>query len=265
VDLGTLTLTGSLSAGTFHAIVKAGTGTLRFDPAQAGIGLATFTVSGGAVELEPNGTTSGVSSVRHVAFTGGTQAPAGRFDLADNGFIINAGVTTPIAEVGGYVRAAYAGGGAAAWTGNGITSSLGDATGFGVGFAQAGDIYPTTPRVFMGVPVSAGHVLLRYTRYGDANLDGVVNLQDFNRLASNFGQSNKFWHHGDFNYDGNVNLQDFNRLAANFGLSAAGPQVTPNDWARLASAVPEPGGVGACLAVAPLLRRRRGRRAATLN
>jgi hypothetical protein len=55
---------------------------------------------------------------------------------------------------------------------------------------------------------------------------------------------------GDFTFDGIVNLQDFNRLAANFGLSA-GPEgvVDPQDWAILASVVPEPSGSLAVLAV----------------
>ena len=50
------------------------------------------------------------------------------------------------------------------------------------------------------------------------------------------------WSDGDFNYDGNVNLLDFNKLAANFNLSATGVngQPTPQDWANLAAAVPEP-------------------------
>jgi hypothetical protein len=100
-------------------------------------------------------------------------------------------------------------------------------------------------------------VLVKFTRYGDANLDGQVNLADFNALAANFGQSNRFWRQGDFNYDGTVNLQDFNRLAANFGLSAAGPQVTPHDWARLGAAVPEP--AVACVALTLLLPRRKRR------
>jgi extracellular elastinolytic metalloproteinase len=52
---------------------------------------------------------------------------------------------------------------------------------------------------------------------GDANHDGRVNLQDFNRLATNFGQSPRDFGEGDFNYDGVVNLQDFNRLAIKFG------------------------------------------------
>jgi len=83
-------------------------------------------------------------------------------------------------------------------------------------------------------------VLVRLTREGDANVDGQVNLIDFNRLAGSFGQSNQRWDNGDFNYDGNVNLIDFNRLAANFGQSAAGPEVTPQDWGRLGAAMPEP-------------------------
>ena len=56
-----------------------------------------------------------------------------------------------------------------------------------------------------------------------------------------------------------MNLQDFNRLALNFGLSAGGPSVTPQDWSDLAAAIPEPalGSVAAALALATLRRRRR--------
>ncbi len=100
-------------------------------------------------------------------------------------------------------------------------------------------------------------VLVRLTREGDANLDGNVTLQDFNRLATFFGQTNQRWDNGDFNYDGNVNLQDFNRLAAQFGRSAAGTEITPEDWASLASAVPEPAGMLIACAAGALLRRRR--------
>jgi hypothetical protein len=50
-------------------------------------------------------------------------------------------------------------------------------------------------------------------------LDGAVNLQDFNKLAANFGGTGKRSTHGEFTYDssGAVNLADFNRLAGNFG------------------------------------------------
>jgi hypothetical protein len=118
--------------------------------------------------------------------------------------------------------------------------------------------------VFDGITVDDTTVVFKLARYGDGNLDGVVNLTDFNALAANFGMSERGWWQGDFNYDGIVNLVDFNRLAANFGLSAAGPGVTPGDWAALAAAaaVPEPGALGALFGVAALsLRRSRARRA----
>ena len=104
-------------------------------------------------------------------------------------------------------------------------------------------------------------MLIRVTRYGDANLDGTVNLADFNRLAGAFGTTGgALWSQGDFNYDGNVNLADFNRLAGNFGQSAAGSEVTPQDWANLAAAVPEPGAMAGIVLGALACARRRTRR-----
>jgi hypothetical protein len=71
--------------------------------------------------------------------------------------------------------------------------------------------------------VDSTTVLNKYTFCGDTDLGGVVNLQDFNKLAANFGQSNRRFTHGDINYDTAVNLQDFNRLAGNFGQTGLGP------------------------------------------
>jgi hypothetical protein len=94
-----------------------------------------------------------------------------------------------------------------------------------------------------------GRVEVRFG--GDANLDGRVNLLDFNILAANFGASPRTFEQGDFDLDGIVNLNDFNILAAHFGAGAA-PPLSGN------VAVPEP--AGAVIALAPLaalLRRRR--------
>ena len=93
----------------------------------------------------------------------------------------------------------------------------------GLGYAEASDIFTSFPATFAGQSVDNTTVLIRYTYYGDANLNGFVNLADFNRLAGNFGGTNKLWSQGDFTYDGIVNLSDFNRLAANFGRPAIGP------------------------------------------
>jgi plastocyanin len=61
--------------------------------------------------------------------------------------------------------------------------------------------------------------VVNVAHFGDANLDGTVNLGDFNVLAANFGQSGRTWETGDFDENGTVNLGDFNLLAASFGQS----------------------------------------------
>ena len=77
---------------------------------------------------------------------------------------------------------------------------------------------------------------------GDADNDGAVNLDDFDVLAANFGQSNRDFTHGDFNYDGTVNLTDFNLLAGRFGTAlapAAGrpPLTTERSWDRVSDMI----------------------------
>ena len=80
-----------------------------------------------------------------------------------------------------------------------------------------------------GITDVAGNALAADVTYnflfltGDANNDGRVNLDDFNVVAANFGQSPRDYSQGDFDYSGNVNLNDFNILAARFGQVLAGP------------------------------------------
>ena len=92
--------------------------------------------------------------------------------------------------------------------------------------------------------------------FGDANLNGAVNLDDFNALASNFGQSGATWQQGDFSGDEIVNLTDFNLLAANFGISAGPDGPTAEDWSALGAALPEPALPLFIMSVAALAARR---------
>jgi hypothetical protein len=77
-----------------------------------------------------------------------------------------------------------------------------------------------------GTPMAADYTDEFFFLMADANRDRAVNLIDFNRLASNFGQSPRDFSQADFNYDGVVNLQDFNLLAGRFGTVLAAPAVT---------------------------------------
>ena len=96
------------------------------------------------------------------------------------------------------------------------------------------------------------------TNFGDANLDGLVNLSDFNVLAANFGQTNRTWEQGDFNEDGTVNLNDFNLLAANFGREIEPASLTIN--IDFGAAVPEPMGAAGMLLLPALSMRARKRK-----
>ena len=63
-------------------------------------------------------------------------------------------------------------------------------------------------------PVDDTSVLLRYTRTGDATLDGVVNNDDVTILGVNYapGVPKPHWALGDFDYNGFVDNDDVTLL-----------------------------------------------------
>jgi hypothetical protein len=153
---------------------------------------------------------------------GSQSSPTGKLDLKDGGLIMEYSGTSPHDYIKAVITSAYAGG---AWTGNGIGSSTAAGmTNTGVGYAEATEIFSEFPATFFGRAVDNTSVLVRYTYYGDVNLNGYVNLADFNKLTSTFGQPNRLWVHGDSTYDGQVLLADFNKLANNIGLPSFGPE-----------------------------------------
>ncbi len=178
----------------------------------------------------------------------------------NHGLIVDYTAASPLSTIKSQITSGYSSG---SWNGTAPSIRIvSPASGYGLGYAEASAIFTVFPATFLGeTGIDNTTVLVRYTRYGDADLSGTVNLNDFNRLAASFGlSSGALWSQGDFDYSGTVNLNDFNRLAANFGLSA-GPdgQVDPSDWAALASVVPEPS-IGVVLfslvLLTPRLRRR---------
>ena len=75
------------------------------------------------------------------------------------------------------------------------------------------------------------------TLYGDANLDGTVNLLDLATLGQHWKQTG-YWADGDFNYDGVVNLLDLAILAQNWKQSLTGVSMSS---VGMTATVPEPG------------------------
>jgi hypothetical protein len=92
-----------------------------------------------------------------------------------------------------------------------------------------------------------GIVWLTYYHPGDANKDGLVDLQDFGLLKDNFGiTEGATWDQGDFTGDGMIDLQDFGVLKDHFGHTTGDNPV---------AAVPEPAAL-ALLALGTLAIRR---------
>jgi len=52
-------------------------------------------------------------------------------------------------------------------------------------------------------------VLVKYTWNGDANIDGVVNADDYFQIDSGFISQKGGWYNGDFNYDTVINADDY--------------------------------------------------------
>jgi autotransporter-associated beta strand protein len=258
---GALTV-GPVTGGTGALTVAAGGGSLTADYVRQG----TLTV-GGTATVRPRASGGGTSAVKFLVIAGNTDAWTGKLNLNDTALIVDYTGTSALPTISNQIRRGYAGG---LWNGNGITStSAGSTSGAALGYAEASAVLGAAGGTFRGQPADGTAVLVRYTLFGDANLDGFVNGTDFALLAGNFGQSNRYWNSGDFNYDLVVNGSDFALLAGNFGKTVpggAGVGLSAGDWESLESfgaavgvPVPEPTAVGLLVAacVGGLRRRRR--------
>lgn len=202
----------------------------------------------------------------------GTGSAVGRLDLTNNGLVVRNGDLATI------TAAIKSGANGLAWNGTtGIVSSTAAAdsrslTALGVIQnlnAAGGPIYSSTFDGETGLSLTTSDVLVRYTWYGDANLDGQVDGSDYSLIDNGYLNRLTGWQNGDFNYDGVINGSDyalidnaFNTQGAALTASLASLQATATaQLARPTSTtpVPEPASLAMISVVGSglLIRRRR--------
>ncbi len=188
---------------------------------------------------------------------------AGLLDLSNNDMLVHNGNLTSVTSE---IAQGFNGG---HWNGSsGITSTAAAATtntGLGVELNSNGS-GGTLLSIFDGQSVTSTDVLVKYTYFGDANLDGVVNGDDYTLIDNGFNNNLTGWHNGDFNYDGVVNGDDYTLIDNAFNTQGASLAAVPAASAEMIGsstnsvAVPEPVALAlAGLSAAQLLLRRRRR------
>jgi hypothetical protein len=173
-----------------------------------------------------------------------------------------------LATVNDQIRQGYNNG---SWNGTGgITSSAAATSALtALGTIQNNQGGAPLFSTFDGYAVGASDVLIKYTYYGDANLDGKVDGTDYSRIDNAVLSNGTLtgWFNGDFNYDGVINGSDYtlidnsyNTQGASLAAELSGPSAQINaQIASTSSTVPEPASAGVllCGSLALLSRRRR--------
>jgi autotransporter-associated beta strand protein len=196
---------GVVSGG--GSLFKMGAGRLTLTGASNYTGLTTVKDKG-VLEL-------GEAAQTPILSLGGTDLQGGRI-------VFNYTTTSPAATIGGLLKTSYGAAAGPHWVTGQFQSSTATAT-QGLGWLDN----PT-----------AKTVTVAYTYYGDATVNGTVDLSDLAKLGANWKGTGKMWAQADFNYDGSVNLSDLAALGASWKKSIAALGSSVN-----VSPVPEPSSV----------------------
>jgi hypothetical protein len=280
---GAYTLAGAGGIAGNGALTKLGTAAVYLTNTGGNSYTGGTNVAGGTLYLDvagtlPTGTNLNIAAGASVIANGlgsgtalviGGLGISGVLDVQKTGLDVTG---STLAAMTAYVQAGYNGG---KWNGTSgaIISSTAAAdtthlTALGVILNDTGS--GTTPlygtggtlaSTFDGISPSDGDMLVKYTYYGDANLDGKVDGSDYTRIDNGFLSKLSGWYNGDFNYDGVVNGSDYTLIDNAFNTQGAQfSSEVASSTAEIAgaSAVPEPAALGliSC-SLAMLVRRKR--------
>ena len=229
-------------------------------------------INQGRVEVRGSGilqTAGATSSAYDLALdTGAT------LDLTTGNLVVDYEGDTPFRDIEAKVKEGFAGG---TWAGTGITSSSAAAHPQRLAALACIDNSDPLSKVgwssgltsLDGVAVDATSILIKYTYYGDLNLDGIVDSNDYDLIDNTFAAYDPLdpintapdggwrWSVGDVTYDGVVDSNDYDKIDNAFKQQTGGlgsnlglPVPTPEPATMLLL------GLGAAVAI---VRKRRSR------
>jgi len=176
--------------------------------------LSSATIGPGAMVVVPgteaNHSTRTLTVLTSLTLAGTTNAWTGTLDLGDNDLIIQNGdlatITNQVSQ--GYTDQWQDDGGitsSAAALDTTFLTALGVIQNSATGSPSGPVLYST----FDGVASGDNDVLVKFTCYGDANLDGIIDGSDYSRIDNGAINQLTGWFNGDFNYDGVINGSDY--------------------------------------------------------
>jgi hypothetical protein len=209
--------------GTDNLTVNAGTVNI---PAQANGGgfllrhFANFTIAANAAVVV--GTNLSSHADRSVLLVDSSLSinPSGKLDLGGNDMIVRG-----TGNIGTLFSLLSTGFNSGAWTGNGIDSSYAASnanhlTALGLLANNTGGSTPIYSTFDGQTGMQASDLLIKYTWYGDANLDGIVNGTDYSQIDTGYASAGAMtgWSNGDFNYDTHVDGTDYSLIDNTFNM-----------------------------------------------
>jgi autotransporter-associated beta strand protein len=250
--------------------------------ANPGSGIDTLTLAGlsisspGQVQLlDPAAHSSRTLFVVGGLTLGGASGSwQGQLDLGGNDLIVNGGSVSTLTNqlkqgfnLGRWngssgIVSSTAAGNASHLTALGVIQNSVDGKTTGAALYGSG----TTLGLFDGYSPLSSDVLVKYTYYGDTNLDGMVDGTDYSRIDNGYAKGLSGWYNGDFNYDGVVDGSDYTLIDNAYNAQGvrltdqlADPGAISTAQVAAAAPVPEPTclAAGAMLGLALLGRRRR--------
>lgn len=176
-------------------------------------GTATQHVSIGALKIDGNSkailnlTAGKALKVNSLTITSG-----GTLDIANCALILFYPGGSPISTINSLLASGYDGG---TWSGSGINSSVAAADTSDLTAVGSLDNVDFEIPSFGGFSPNTSSILIKYTYYGDADLNGVVDSTDYSLFQYGYlsGPPYSSWAFGDFNYSNDVDATlDFGLL-----------------------------------------------------